>query len=42
MEVKEYNYNMKVKRKFKSIGACLGQDSLTEYQENGWLINNIN
>lgn len=27
MEVKEYNYNMKVKRKFKSIGACLGQDS---------------
>lgn len=33
---------MKVKRKFKSIGACLGQDSLTEYQENGWLINNRN
>ena len=37
MEVKDYNINMRVKRKFKSIGACLGQDSLTEYQRMGGL-----
>ena len=35
MEVKDYNINMRVKRKFKSIG--LGRDSLTEYQRMGGL-----